>query len=374
MGWGPLNAVATFGALHDRGQRRPLHRQRLRQPAARCRGAATTRGAAARSSGRSPRRRRPATSRRSPSCTDATRSGSRSTSRRTSAGCRTESRELLMTTVLDAGPDTRESFPVPTPWPFVGALATTVLFVGLDLHAVGGRLGQPARGDRPDRVVLAAATSNGLPPRAGKAAMSSGESTREAALRRRETGPQAERHGPALDVSGLASFGFSHRSLMWWGTLGLMLIEGMVFALAVVVYFFLRSHSEHWPMSTPPPELRWGTVNTLVLLVSMWPNHLAKRAAERLDRRGVQIWLTACLLAGVDLPRRAGDRILGAERALGHRRLRLDRVDAARPAHLHLVTDTWDTAVLPPCFSPAPSKGGASSTSARTRSTGTSWC
>ena len=46
------------------------------------------------------------------------------------AGLATGSRELLMTTVLDAAPDTRESFPEPTPWPFVGALATTVLFVG----------------------------------------------------------------------------------------------------------------------------------------------------------------------------------------------------------------------------------------------------
>jgi cytochrome c oxidase subunit 1 len=46
------------------------------------------------------------------------------------SGLATDSRELLMTTLLDARPETRESFPVPTPWPFVAALATTVLFVG----------------------------------------------------------------------------------------------------------------------------------------------------------------------------------------------------------------------------------------------------
>jgi cytochrome c oxidase subunit I+III len=46
------------------------------------------------------------------------------------AGLATESREVLMTTVLDAKPDSRESFPKPTIWPFVTALATTVLFVG----------------------------------------------------------------------------------------------------------------------------------------------------------------------------------------------------------------------------------------------------
>jgi cytochrome c oxidase subunit I+III len=37
---------------------------------------------------------------------------------------------VLTTTVLDAKPETRESFPVPTIWPFLGAGATTVLFVG----------------------------------------------------------------------------------------------------------------------------------------------------------------------------------------------------------------------------------------------------
>jgi cytochrome c oxidase subunit 1 len=39
-------------------------------------------------------------------------------------------REMLTTTVLDALPDHRVVFPVPTLWPFVGAVATTVLFVG----------------------------------------------------------------------------------------------------------------------------------------------------------------------------------------------------------------------------------------------------
>ena len=35
-----------------------------------------------------------------------------------------------MTSVVDAEPETRESFPEPTLWPMIGALATTVLFVG----------------------------------------------------------------------------------------------------------------------------------------------------------------------------------------------------------------------------------------------------
>ncbi len=71
----------------------------------------------------------------------------------------------------------------------------------------------------------------------------------------------------SLDVSGLPTVVFSHRSLMWWGTLGVMAIEGTVFALAAMAYFYLRSHQDTWPLTALPPDLRWGTVNTLL----MWP-------------------------------------------------------------------------------------------------------
>jgi cytochrome c oxidase subunit 1 len=46
------------------------------------------------------------------------------------AGIATRQREILVTTVLDAEPDHRLVFPQPTIWPFLAALATTVLFVG----------------------------------------------------------------------------------------------------------------------------------------------------------------------------------------------------------------------------------------------------
>ena len=104
-------------------------------------------------------------------------------------------------------------------------------------------------------------------------------------------------HEPGrLDVSALPTFGFGHRSLMWWGTFGLMLIEGMIFALTIAAYFYLRSHSATWPMNAAPPELLWGTLNTAVLLASMLPNQLAKKAAEKMDLHKVRIWMVACLL------------------------------------------------------------------------------
>jgi cytochrome c oxidase subunit 1 len=44
-------------------------------------------------------------------------------------GLAVRQREVLVTTVLDAEPDHRIVFPSSTPWPFLSAVATTVLFV-----------------------------------------------------------------------------------------------------------------------------------------------------------------------------------------------------------------------------------------------------
>ncbi|MGN6704222.1 MAG: cytochrome c oxidase subunit I, partial [Burkholderiaceae bacterium] len=48
----------------------------------------------------------------------------------TVAGIDTHSRQVLVTTVLDAEPQHRYTFPTPTIWPFVGAITVTVLFIG----------------------------------------------------------------------------------------------------------------------------------------------------------------------------------------------------------------------------------------------------
>lgn len=105
--------------------------------------------------------------------------------------------------------------------------------------------------------------------------------------------------GRSLDVSGLPTVVYSHRSLMWWGTLGVMAIEGTVFALAVMAYFYLRSHQATWPLTAPPPDLLWGTVNTVIMLVSFLPAHLAKKAGERMDLHRVRLWLVVSTFFGV---------------------------------------------------------------------------
>jgi cytochrome c oxidase subunit III len=166
-----------------------------------------------------------------------------------------------------------------------------------------------------------------------------------------------EQRAEAIDVSQLPSFAFSHRSPMWWGTLGMMAIEGTVFALAVATYFYLRSHSDTWPMTAPPPDLLWGTLNTVIMLVSAIPNHLAKKAGERYDVPGVRLWIIVGLLfgaafIGVRVMEFAALNVRWDSNAYG------SIVWTLLGLHtVHMVTDWLDTLVLGVLFFTGPLEG-----------------
>ena len=99
-----------------------------------------------------------------------------------------------------------------------------------------------------------------------------------------------------IDVSNLPTYAFGHRALTWWATWSMMFMEGAMLLIFIVTYFFLRTRVPHWPPGVKPPDLLWGTVNTGVLLVSFFPNHLAKKASEKLDLGGVRLWMIVTLL------------------------------------------------------------------------------
>lgn len=119
---------------------------------------------------------------------------------------------------------------------------------------------------------------------------------------RREARPAsvaAVRRGDALDVANLPSYGFSHRSLMWWGTAGMIAIEGSAFAFMIVIYFYLRSLSDSWPPGGTPPDLLWGSLNLVLILASAIPNMLTDKAAINHDLRQVRTSLVALSVFGI---------------------------------------------------------------------------
>lgn len=149
-----------------------------------------------------------------------------------------------------------------------------------------------------------------------------------------------------LDVSTLPTFAFGARSPMWWGTLGMIVIESMVFALAIMAYFYLRSRSPSWPQDRPPPDLLWGSINAVLMLVSGLPNWWTKRAAESLDLRRVRIGMTICVLFGVAaLLVRIGEfntlNVRWDTNAYGSIVWMLMGLHT-----MHLLTDTYDSIVL----------------------------
>lgn len=95
-------------------------------------------------------------------------------------------------------------------------------------------------------------------------------------------------------VADLPSVTFGQRSLMWWGTLGFMVIEGWTIALLLVSYLYLRQSAGAWPPApAPSPSLTLPSINLGLMALSVIPAVFAARAGKRLDERALKRWLVA---------------------------------------------------------------------------------
>lgn len=148
------------------------------------------------------------------------------------------------------------------------------------------------------------------------------------------------------DLRHLDSHGHSHRSLTWWGMMGMIAVEGTVFALACASYLYLANHSTQWPPHQIAPSLFWGTLFAIVTAVSFLPNMWLNRRAEREELRATQIGLVIMNLFGFGLV---------AIRYMEFANLHVAWSDSAYGSivvvllalhTVHLVTDLADTVVL----------------------------
>lgn len=105
------------------------------------------------------------------------------------------------------------------------------------------------------------------------------------------------------DVRELPTVTFGHRSMMWWGTVGFMVIEGWTLALIVAMYFYIRQNFSTWPpLRIPLPSLLIPTINLAIMLVSLIPAYLTDRAARRLDVGAVKLWLLITAVISLAIP------------------------------------------------------------------------
>jgi heme/copper-type cytochrome/quinol oxidase subunit 3 len=158
------------------------------------------------------------------------------------------------------------------------------------------------------------------------------------------------RRRQVLDLSMLPNVTFATRSLTWWGTIGMMAIEGGVFALVIAAYFYLHSRSQDWPPGVLPPDLTWGTVNTVIFLLSVIPTEWYRRRARKGDLGAVRLGLILATFIGV------------ANLAVRYLELRHLNCDWSQTAYgsavwllmglhiTHLLTDWVETVVLTVLF------------------------
>lgn len=101
------------------------------------------------------------------------------------------------------------------------------------------------------------------------------------------------------DLSGLDKHGFGHRLPTFWGTLGFMSLEGMGFVLAAGTFLYLGWHTPTWAQGAPPQELFWPTLFTVLLLVSLIPNHVLTKRTQAQDNRTLKPLLVLMCLIGL---------------------------------------------------------------------------
>jgi cytochrome c oxidase subunit 3 len=100
---------------------------------------------------------------------------------------------------------------------------------------------------------------------------------------------------PVADVRALPRTVFGHRSLMWWGTLGFVIIEGSTLFICVVTYFYLRRNFDTWPPEhIYRPALLIPTIQAALMLLSNVPMRRVDSASRNMDLAGVRSGMVIC--------------------------------------------------------------------------------
>lgn len=94
---------------------------------------------------------------------------------------------------------------------------------------------------------------------------------------------------PVFDAAGLSRFP-GNRHPLWWGVVGLILIELSVVSAFIAAYFYLAVNAPAWPPpGVEPPPLLWPSLNVVLLLASMGTMYWASWGINRGNQR-ILVW------------------------------------------------------------------------------------
>ena len=110
-----------------------------------------------------------------------------------------------------------------------------------------------------------------------------------------------------IDVTELPRHQFDTFDPVWWGNNLLLAIETSMFGILIATYFYLRQNFELWPPPVaeltatlkPLPQLTYGTLNTILLVLSCGPMVLTDISARRGNRGVSQVGLVICVACGL---------------------------------------------------------------------------
>jgi cytochrome c oxidase subunit III len=103
-----------------------------------------------------------------------------------------------------------------------------------------------------------------------------------------------------VDTPMLPVYVLGPRSVVWWGIIGLLAIELVVFSGFIAMYFWLKLVNPAWPPEgIDRPDLLLPTINTVVLIVSGVAMIYAKRAIVRGNQLGLKLGQAFAILLGI---------------------------------------------------------------------------
>jgi cytochrome c oxidase subunit 3 len=105
-----------------------------------------------------------------------------------------------------------------------------------------------------------------------------------------------------MDVSELPTEAFDSRDIMWWGTVGFIVIEGFTLVLCAVVYLYLTENFPSWPpYGTMEPSLGAPTAQVILMLASLWLMRRLGQAAHARQLERVRSLLTIATAVSVTM-------------------------------------------------------------------------